>query len=43
VELPDTLLGRALVVNTDATTAAALVLKAAEPIVRGDLVYTEGE
>jgi hypothetical protein len=43
VELPDTLLGRALVVNTDATTAAALVLKAAEPIVRGDLVYTEVE
>jgi hypothetical protein len=43
VQLPDTLLGRALVVKTDASTAAALVLKAAEPIVRGDLVYTEGE
>lgn len=43
VELPDTLLGRALVVKTDTSTAAALVLKAAEPIVRGDLVYTEVE
>ncbi|MCA1796274.1 MAG: hypothetical protein LC645_01810, partial [Geobacteraceae bacterium] len=43
VELPDTLLGRALVVKTDTSTAAALILKAAEPIVRGDLVYTETE
>lgn len=43
VELPDTLLGRALVVKTDASTAGALVLKAAEPIVRGDFVYTEVE
>ncbi|MFO7831455.1 MAG: LysM peptidoglycan-binding domain-containing protein [Desulfuromonadaceae bacterium] len=43
VELPDTLLGRALVVKTDPSTAAALVLKAAEPIVRGDFVYTEVE
>lgn len=43
VELPDTLLGRALVVKTDAKTAAALVLKAAEPIVGGDLAYTEVE
>jgi len=43
VKLPDTLLGRALVVKTDTATAAALVLKTAEPIVRGDLFYTEVE
>lgn len=43
VELPDTLLGRALVVKSDASTAAALLLKTAEPVVRGDLVYTETE
>ena len=43
VELPDTLLGRALVVTTGPATAAALMLKAAEPVVRGDLVFTEVE
>lgn len=43
VTLPDTLLGRAVVVKTGATTSAALLLKGTEPIVRGDLVYTEIE
>lgn len=43
VELPDTLLGRALVVKTDAQTSAAVILKCAEPIYRGDLVYSEME
>ncbi len=41
--LPDTLLGRAMVVKTDAETSAAIILKSAEPIYRGDLVYTEME
>ncbi|MBN2644942.1 MAG: LysM peptidoglycan-binding domain-containing protein [Desulfuromonadaceae bacterium] len=43
LKLPDTLLGRALVVKAGPDTAAALVLKSSEPIYRGDLVYTETE
>ncbi len=43
IVLPDTLLGRALVVKTDAESSAAVILKSAEPIYRGDLVYTEME
>ncbi|MCD6526568.1 MAG: LysM peptidoglycan-binding domain-containing protein [Desulfuromonas sp.] len=43
IVLPDTLLGRALVVKTGATVSAALILKSTEPIYRGDLVYTEME
>ncbi|MDY0212221.1 MAG: LysM peptidoglycan-binding domain-containing protein [Desulfuromonadaceae bacterium] len=43
VTLPDTLLGRAVVVKTGAATSAALILKGTEPVVRGDVVYTEIE
>lgn len=43
IELPDTLLGRALVIRTDYDYAAALVLKSSQPIYRGDLIYTEME
>ncbi len=43
IVLPDTLLGRALVVKTDAQTSAAVILKSAEPIYRADLVYSEME
>lgn len=43
IVLPDTLLGRALVVRADAESSAAVILKSAEPIYRGDLVYTEME
>jgi hypothetical protein len=43
VILPDTLLGRAVVVKTGAATSAALLLKGTEPVVRGDMVYTEIE
>ncbi|MBW2187162.1 MAG: LysM peptidoglycan-binding domain-containing protein [Deltaproteobacteria bacterium] len=39
--LPDTLLGRAVVIKTDRSVAAALILKSSEPIHRGDLIYTE--
>jgi hypothetical protein len=39
--LPDTLLGRALVIKTDRAISAALILKSSEPIHRGDLIYTE--
>lgn len=39
--LPDTLLGRALVIKTDRAVSAALILKSSEPIYRGDLIYTE--
>lgn len=43
VILPDTLLGRAVVVKTTAVTSAALLLKGTEPVMRGDVVYTEIE
>ncbi len=43
ITLPDTLLGRAVVVKTGTTTSAALLLKGTEPVMRGDLVYTEIE
>lgn len=43
VVLPDTLLGRALVVKTGETISAALILKSTEPIYRGDIVYSEME
>ena len=39
--LPDTLLGRAVVINTDRSVATALILKSSEAIHRGDLIYTE--
>lgn len=39
--LPDTLLGRALVIKADRNVAAALILKSSQPIYRGDLIYTE--
>lgn len=41
IVLPDTLLGRAVVIKTDRNVAAALILKSSEPIHRGDLIYTE--
>lgn len=41
IVLPDTLLGRAVVIKTDRSVAAALILKSSEPIHRGDLIYTE--
>jgi len=41
--LPDTLLGRALVVKTEPAISAAIILKASEPVYRGDSVYSETE
>lgn len=43
IVLPDTLLGRALVVKTESNAAAALILKASEPVYRGDFVFSETE
>ena len=40
LKLPDVLLGSALVIETHARTAAALVLKVSEPLYRGDRVTT---
>ncbi|MDY0191237.1 MAG: LysM domain-containing protein [Desulfuromonas sp.] len=41
--LPDTLLGRALVVKSEPNVAAALILKSSEPVYRGDSVFSETE
>lgn len=41
IVLPDTLLGRALVIKTGRDVSAALILKSSQPIYRGDLIYTE--
>ncbi len=41
LRLPDSLLGRAVVIKTDTTIAAAVILKASQAIYRGDFVYTE--
>ncbi|MCK9172372.1 MAG: LysM peptidoglycan-binding domain-containing protein [Desulfuromonas thiophila] len=41
LRLPDSLLGRALVVRVDDASAVVLILKASEPVYRGDLVYSE--
>lgn len=41
VVLPDTLLGRALVVKTEPAISAAIILKASEPVYRGDSVFSE--
>lgn len=43
IVLPDTLLGRALVIKTNRTVSAALILKSSQSIHRGDLAYTEME
>ncbi len=40
IELPDVLLGSAVVLETRAHTATALVLKATEPLYRGDRIFT---
>ncbi len=40
LKLPDVLLGSALVIETQARTAAALVLKVTEPLYRGDRLTT---
>ncbi len=43
IVLPDTLLGRALVVKSEPNVAAALILKSSEPVYRGDYVFSETE
>jgi LysM repeat protein len=43
IVLPDTLLGRALVIKTAANIATALILKCSQPVYRGDLVFSEME
>ncbi|MEA3466439.1 MAG: LysM peptidoglycan-binding domain-containing protein [Thermodesulfobacteriota bacterium] len=43
IVLPDTLLGRALVIKTDSTVSTAMILKSSQAIHHGDLVYTEME
>lgn len=40
LKLPDVLLGSALVIETNASTSAALVLKVTEPLYRGDRLTT---
>lgn len=43
IVLPDTLLGRALVVATEPNISTAVILKASQAIYRGDSVYSETE
>lgn len=43
IVLPDTLLGRALVVMSEPSIAEALILKSSEPVYRGDSVFSETE